>query len=149
MSVLFAFLNSGAAVGTAIGELLQYGWRFLRNLFLPKAVLGFPKLDVETVRKYMVGGGTFRRRSGTWLSFLRNHLQVSWAVDFFTVTTVGFGRLYVFVVLEHGRRRVVHWAISAGPTMTWVIQQLREATPFGLQPQYLFRDKCEPFKNVE
>lgn len=104
------------------------------------ALLGFPKLDVETVRKYMAGGGTLRQRSSTWLSFLRNHLQVSWAIDFFTVTTVGFGRLYVLVVLEHGRRRVVHWAISAGPTMSWVIQQLREATSFGLQPQYLFRD---------
>jgi hypothetical protein len=46
----------------------------------------------------------------SWLSLLRNHLQVSWAIDFFTVTTVGFGRLYVFVVLEHGRRRVIHWA---------------------------------------
>ena len=44
------------------------------------------------------------------------------------------------MVLEHGRRRVVHWAISAGPPIAWVIQQLREATPFGLQPQYLFRD---------
>jgi hypothetical protein len=74
----------------------------------------------------MVGGGILRQRSSTWLSFLRNHLQVSWAIDFFTVTTVGFGRLYVFVVLEHGRRQVVHWAISAGPTMSWVIQQLRE-----------------------
>jgi putative transposase len=104
------------------------------------ALLGFPKLDVETVRKYMVGRGTFRQRSSTWLSFLRNHLQVSWAIDFFTVTTVGFGRLYVFVVLEHDRRRVVHWAISAGPSMVWVIQQLREAAPFGLQPRYLFRD---------
>ena len=59
------------------------------------ALLGFPKLDVETVRKYMIGGGTLPQRSSTWLSFLRNHLQVSWAMDFFTVTTVGFGRLYV------------------------------------------------------
>ncbi len=39
MSALFGFLNSGAAVGAAIGELLQYGWRFLKNLFQPKAVL--------------------------------------------------------------------------------------------------------------
>ncbi|HRY49708.1 MAG TPA: integrase core domain-containing protein [Candidatus Paceibacterota bacterium] len=103
-------------------------------------LLGFPKLDVETARKYMVGGGIWRQRSSTWLSFLRNHLQVSWAIDFFTVTTVGFGRLYGFVVLEHGRRRVVHWATTARPTMAWVLQQLRAATPFGLQPGYLFRD---------
>jgi transposase InsO family protein len=103
-------------------------------------LLGFPKLDVETVRKYMVGGRTYRQRSSTWLSFLRNHLQVSWAIDFFTVTTVGFGRLYVFVVLEHGRRRVIHWATTAHPTLAWVLQQLREATPFGRQPRFLFRD---------
>src|ERR1039458_6472845 len=99
------------------------------------ALLGSSKLDVETVRKYMVGGGTFRQRSSTWLSFLRNHLQVSWAMDFFTVTTVGFGRLYVLVVLEHGRRRVVHWAISGGATMSRVIKKLREVIPFGLQRQ--------------
>jgi hypothetical protein len=60
--------------------------------------------------------------------------------DFFTVTAVGFGRLYVFVVLEHGRRRVVHWATTAYPTLAWVLQQLREATLFGRQPRYLFRD---------
>lgn len=65
---------------------------------------------------------------------------MSWALDFFTVTIVGFGWLYVLVVLEHGRRRVVHWAVTAGPAMAWVIQQLREATAFGLRPQYLFRD---------
>ena len=86
----------------------------------------------------MGGGRSLGKRSSTWLSFLRNHLQVSWAIDFFAVTTVGFGRLYVFVVLEHGRRRVVHWAITAVPTMAWVIQQLREATPFEHQPRYLF-----------
>jgi transposase InsO family protein len=81
-----------------------------------------------------------RKRSTTWLPFLRNHLRVSWAIDFFTVTTLGFSRLYVFLVFEHGRRKVVHVAITAHPTMAWVIQQLREATPFGRQPSYLFRD---------
>ena len=104
------------------------------------ALMGFPQLDVETVRKYMVSGGTCGQRSSTWLSFLRNDLQVSWAMDFFAVTIVGFGRLYVFTVLEHGRRWVVHWAITDRPTMSRVIQQLRETTPFGLRPQYQFRD---------
>ena len=31
--------------------------------------------------------------------------------------------------------------------MTWVIQQLREATPFGQQPQYLFRDNDGVYGN--
>jgi hypothetical protein len=81
-----------------------------------------------------------RKRSTTWLPFLRNHLDVSWAIDFFTVTTINFTTLYVFLVLDHGRRKVVHVAITRHPFMNWVIQQLREAMPFGLQPKYLFRD---------
>ena len=76
----------------------------------------------------------------TWLPFLRNHLDVSWAIDFFTVATVGFSCLYVFVVFEHGRRKLIHFATTYHPSMTGVIQQLREATPFGRQPRYLFRD---------
>ena len=83
-------------------------------------------------------GGT--DKSQTWLTFLRNHLEVSWAMDFFTVPTVRFQILYIFVILHHSRRQVVHFAVTAHPTMAWVIQQLREAMPFGQQPSYLFRD---------
>jgi putative transposase len=79
-------------------------------------------------------------KSPTWLTFLRNHMQISWAMDFFTVPTLRFQILYVFVVLSHSRRQVVHFGVTAHPTMAWVIQQLREATPCGLQPRYMFRD---------
>jgi transposase InsO family protein len=61
-------------------------------------------------------------------------------MDFFTVPTVRFQILYIFVILNHSRRQVVHFAVTAHPTMAWVIQQLREAMPFGQQPSYLFRD---------
>jgi len=81
-----------------------------------------------------------RKPSTMWLPFLRNPLDVSWAIDFFTAPTLTFDTLYVFVVLEHGRRRVLHWAVTPAPSMAWVVQQLREATPYGLQPRYLFRD---------
>jgi transposase InsO family protein len=81
-----------------------------------------------------------KNKSTTWLPFLRNHLDVSWAIDFFTVTTLRFATLYVFVILDHGRRMVVRFAITSHPSMNWVIQQLREAMPFGKQPKYLFRD---------
>ncbi len=56
------------------------------------------------------------------------------------MVTLNFSFLYVFVVFEHGRRRVIHLATTDHPSMEWVIQQLREATPFGRQPRYLFRD---------
>jgi transposase InsO family protein len=61
-------------------------------------------------------------------------------MDFFTVTTLNFSTLYVFLILDHGRRRIVRFAITSHPSMNWVIQQLREAMPFGTQPKYLFRD---------
>jgi hypothetical protein len=51
-----------------------------------------------------------RGKSQHWLTFLRNHLQVSWAMDFFTVPTLRFQVLYVFLVLNHSRRR--QWAVK-------------------------------------
>jgi transposase InsO family protein len=83
------------------------------------------------------GGG---EKSQSWRTFLHNHLQISWAMDFFMVPTLRFQILYVFVVLSHSRRQVVQFGVTAHPTMAWVIQQLREAMPFGIQPSYLFRD---------
>jgi len=94
----------------------------------------------DTIRKYMVKPRKPRERSTTWLPFLRNHLDVSWAIDFFTVTTVRFATVYVFFVLDHGRRKVLHFATTYSPSMQWVIQQLREGMSFGQQPRYLFRD---------
>ncbi len=94
----------------------------------------------DTIRKYMLRPKTPPDKPTAWLPFLRNHLEVSWAMHFFTVVTANFSFLYVFVVFEHGRRRVIHFATTYHPSMEWVIQQLREATPFGRQPRYLFRD---------
>jgi transposase InsO family protein len=103
-------------------------------------LLGFDPPCPDTIRKYMAKpkGGT--DKSQTWLTFLRNHLPVSWAMDFFTVPTLRFQILYIFVILNHSRRQVVHFAVTPHPTTAWVIQQLREAMPFGQQPTYLFRD---------
>jgi len=101
---------------------------------------GYEAPGEDTVRKYMVKPRRPRSPSTTWLAFLRNHLEVSWAMDFFTVTTLRFQVLYVFLVFDHVRREVLHFAVTPNPTMEWVLQQLREATPFGCQPRYLFRD---------
>jgi len=88
-----------------------------------------------------------RKKSTTWLPFLHNHLEASWAIDFFTVTTINFATLYVFLVFDHGRRRVIYFAITRYPAMKWVVQQLRESMPFGVQPEYLFRDNDGIFGN--
>jgi transposase InsO family protein len=104
------------------------------------AKLGYDPPCEDSVRKYMVKPERPKKPSGTWLPFLRNHLDVAWAMDFFTVTTLTFHTLYVFVILEHGRRKVRHWATTYNPTMPWVIQQLRNAMPFGEQPRFMHRD---------
>ena len=103
-------------------------------------LLGYEPPCPDTIRRYMVKpkGGT--GKSQNWLTFLRNHTHVSWGMDFFTVPTIRFQILYVFVILNHARRQVEHVAVTAHPTMAWVIQQLREAMPFGIQPTYMFRD---------
>jgi putative transposase len=101
----------------------------------------------DTIRKYMFKPRKPRKKSTTWLPFLRNHLEASWAIDFFTVTTINFATLYVFLVFDHGRRRVIHFAITRYPAMKWVVQQLRESMPFGVQPEYLFRDNDGIFGN--
>jgi transposase InsO family protein len=62
------------------------------------------------------------------------------AIDFFAVPTLTFDVLYIFVVIEHARRRVVHFNVTAHPTAKWIAQQLTEAFPFESAPKYLIRD---------
>jgi hypothetical protein len=80
-------------------------------------LLGYEAPGEDTVRKYMVKPRRPRPDTTSWLPFLRNHLDCSWAIDFFTVTTLGFQVLYVFLVLDHARREVVHFAVTPNPTM--------------------------------
>ena len=77
----------------------------------------------------------------SWRTFLRNHAPHIWAADFFTVQTLSFQTLYVFFFITHDRRRLVHLNVTAHPTAAWVWRQLIAATPYGLQPRYLIRDR--------
>ena len=63
------------------------------------------------------------------------------SVDFFTVPAIRFQVLYVFLVLAHDRRRIVHFNVTDHPTAEWTAQQLREAFPFEQIPRYLLRDR--------
>src|SRR4051794_32141942 len=88
-----------------------------------------------------------RRRppSQTWKMFLTNHVHSMVSVDFFTVPTIRFQVLYVFLVLAHHRRRVVHFAVTAHPTAEWAAQQMREAFPWESAARYLLRDRHRIF----
>jgi len=87
-----------------------------------------------SVAKYMVRHR--RPPSQTWRTFLNNHVKTLVSVDFFSVPTIRFQVLYVFLVLAHERRRVVHFNVTAHPTAEWTAQQLREAFPFEEVPRY-------------
>ena len=93
----------------------------------------------STVAKYL------RRRrkppSQTWRAFLTNHVEQLASIDFFMVPTVTFRVLFVFVVLSHARRRVVHFEVTEHPTQEWTGQQIREAFPWDHAPRYLLRDR--------
>jgi hypothetical protein len=65
----------------------------------------------------------------TWRTFLENHAQQLASIDFFTVPTMRFHVLYVFLVLAHDRRRILHFNVTAQPTAEWTGQQMREAFP--------------------
>ena len=74
-----------------------------------------------------------RRRtppSQTWRTFLENHLGSTVAIDFFSVPTLTCRILFVFVLLAHDRRRILHVNVTHHPTSAWTRQQLREAFPF-------------------
>jgi putative transposase len=101
------------------------------------------KLGIEitepTVGKYMV-----RRRkppSQSWRIFLKNHVRSLVSVDFFLVPTIRFELLYVFLVLAHDRRRILHFGVKAHPTAEWTAPQLRDAFPWDSTPRYLLRDR--------
>jgi putative transposase len=105
------------------------------------------KLGIEitqpTVAKYMVRHR--RPPSQTWRTFLENHVKNMVSVDFFTVPTIRFEILYVFLVLAHDRRRILHFGVTAHPTAEWTAQQLREAFPWDSAPRYLLRDRDQIF----
>ena len=92
-----------------------------------------------SVSKYMVRGR--KPPSQTWRTFLENHVQRLVSIDFFTVPTLRFQILYVFLVLAHDRRRILHFNVTAHSTAECTAQQLREAFPFDQGSRYLLRDR--------
>jgi putative transposase len=81
------------------------------------------------------------RSHQTWTTFLRNHPGQMVSVDFLTVPTLNFKVLYVFVVLSHVHRPILHFNVTASSSARWTAQQLWEAFPFTSQPKYLLRDR--------
>jgi transposase InsO family protein len=107
------------------------------------------RVSPRTVRKYMPkrferGRGT-RTTSQRWRTFVRNHARAIVACDFCVVVTATFRLLYVFVVMEHATRRILHVNVTAHPTAVWTLQQLREAIPADQDYRFLLHDRDSIF----
>src|SRR3984893_13280815 len=88
-----------------------------------------------------------RPPSQTWKTFLRNHLGQIVSVDFFTVPTIRLRVLFVFLVMEHRSREVLHFNVTEHPTSAWVAQQMVEAFADRETPRYLIRDRDGVYGN--
>jgi hypothetical protein len=117
----------------------------IRRISRENPLWGAPRIHGELLKLGIDVGETSvskymgRRRgppSQTWRTFLKNHLTTTVSVDFFTVPTIRFQVLYVFLVLAHDRRRILHVGVTAHPTAAWTAQQLREAFPWDTAPRF-------------
>ena len=122
----------------------------IRRMSLDNRFWGAPRIHGEilklgydvcesTVAKYMVQ--QLGPPSQTWQSFIRNHMAEIVVIDFFTVPTVTFRTIYVFLVLSLDRRRIIHFNVTCNPTAEWTSLQLVQAFPFDTAPRYLIRDR--------
>jgi transposase InsO family protein len=140
-------------IGPELRELIRQMSRENRLWGAPRIHGELLKLGFEvaesTVSKYMV-----RHRgppSQTWRTFLRNHADAITAIDLCVVHTATFERLFALVVIGHGRRQLLWFAVTRHPTAEWLAQQIVEAFPWDTAPRYLIRDNdgsySEFFKN--
>jgi hypothetical protein len=131
------------AITKEVRELIQDMWRANPTWGSPRIVGELRRLGItvakSTVEKYRPH--IRKPPSPTWKAFLTNHVKDIVACDFFTVPTTTFQVLFVFIILAHERRRIVHFNITEHPTAQWTAQQIVDAFPWDTAPRYLLRDR--------
>ena len=131
------------AVSNEVRDLIQDMWRANPTWGSPRIVGELRKIGItvakSTVEKYRPTDD--KPASPTWKAFLNNHVKDIVACDFFTVPTVTFRVLFVFIMLTHERRRIVHFNVTDHPTAEWTAQQIVDAFPWDTAPRYLLRDR--------
>jgi putative transposase len=104
------------------------------------------RISPRTVRKYMPKRPPGQPRGDQrWSTFLKNHATAILACDFFVAVTATFRLLYVFVVIEHGTRRLAHVNVTTHPSAAWTLQQLREVVADTDSHNYLIHDRDRIF----
>jgi transposase InsO family protein len=108
--------------------------------------LGY-EVSERTVSRYILRLSPPDQARNLWATFLRNHREVIAAMDFFTVPTITFRVLYFFFVIEHGRRKILHFNVAEHPTSSWIVQQLRKAFPDPYPYRYVIFDRDKKFSD--
>jgi putative transposase len=104
------------------------------------------RVSPRTVSKYLPRRPRSRPRGDLrWSTFLRLHAQGIIACDFFVAVTATFRLLYVFVVIEHRSRRLIHCNVTTHPSAAWTLQQLREAVGYEDRYKFLVHDRDSVF----
>jgi putative transposase len=107
----------------------------IRQMSTANLLWGAPRIHGELLKlglevsQATVGRYMPKEPSTTWRSFLRNHVTDIAAVDMFVVATATFGLLYAVIVLDHHRRRIIHYEVTQNPTQAWLARQITEAFP--------------------
>jgi len=110
--------------------------------------LGFDVAEA-TISRYMPKLPPDPDKIVQWTAFLRNHLPEIAAMDFVTIPTATFRVLYGFFVIHHDRRRILHFNVTANPTVAWVRQQLREVFLDDPRIRYLIHDRDTKFAGLK
>jgi len=105
------------------------------------------RVSPRTVRRYMPSRPRPKPGTQPWSTFVRNHARCVLASDFFVVVTATFRILYVFVVLEVGTRRILHWNVTAHPTSDWTAQQFRMVISGDEAHRYVIHDRDTIYSN--
>ena len=76
---------------------------------------------------------------------MRSHAHAIVACDFLTTVTVRFRIFDVFVVLEVGTRRILHWNVTEHPSAEWTIQQFRTVITPETSHRFVLHDRDSIF----
>ncbi|TMA34653.1 MAG: integrase [Deltaproteobacteria bacterium] len=104
---------------------VENGWR-ARRIQGELSKLGI-SVSLATISRYLPRPDPEPGHHHRWVTFLRNHKDWISGMDFFVVPTVRFKLLYVWFAIDHGRRRVLSFNVTASPTALWVSRRLRDA----------------------
>jgi transposase InsO family protein len=131
------------SLSTEVIDLIRDMWHSNPTWGSPRIVGELHKIGIDVAKSTVE---TYRPRdrkpsSPMWKAFLNNHVKDLVSCDFFTVPTATGKVLFVFIMLAHDRRRIVHLNITEHPTAQWTAQQIVDAFPWDTAPRYLLRDR--------